>query len=335
MNVFIAALPPASRGLYIATMKIVFMGSGAFGLPTLRSLCEKHDVALVVTQPDRPAGRKRVMKATPIGQWASEAGLDVIKPDKCNATEIIERIKAAEADANVVVAYGQKVGDELISSPRLGRIATVNLHASLLPKYRGAAPINWAMVEGEDFTGNTVFSLVEKMDAGDMLGQQRTPIDPGETAGELHDRLSEMGPELVLDVLGQLESGDAKPQVQDESQVTIARKLSRADAVVDFAASAETVRRRIHGLTPWPGVTVRYGADRASLKVLRVEEVRGAATPQAAKAPGVMIGDGVIECGEGVLRLVEVQMPGKKPIPWVDFQRGQRLPVGTAFDGGA
>lgn len=311
------------------------MGSGAFGLPTLRALCEKHEVALVVTQPDRPAGRKRVMAATPIGQWAGEQGVEIIKPERCNAPEVVERIRAAQADANVVVAYGQKVGDELIASPELGRIATVNLHASLLPKYRGAAPINWAMIRGEDFTGNTVFSLVEKMDAGDMLGQQRTPVDPGETAGELHDRLSDMGPELVLDVLTQLEAGDAKPEVQDVSQVTIAPKLSRADAVVDFAASAETVRRRIHGLTPWPGVTVEYGAERAKLKLLRVADVASAAKPQAATAPGVMVGDGVIECGDGALRFVEVQVPGKKPVSWSDFQRGNRLPVGTAFDGGA
>lgn len=311
------------------------MGSGAFGLPTLCALCEKHDVALVVTQPDRPAGRKRVMTPTPIGQWASEQKLDVIKPERCNTPETIERVRAANADANVVVAYGQKVGDELIASPRLGRIATVNLHASLLPKYRGAAPINWAMIRGEDFTGNTVFSLVEKMDAGDMLGQQRTPIDPHETAGGLHDRLSEMGPDLVLDVLAQLESGSAEPQVQDETQVTIAPKLSRADAVVDFAEPAEAVRRRIHGLTPWPGVTVGYGSERAPLKILRVEEVSGGATSQAAEAPGVMIGDGVIECGEGALRLIDVQAPGKKPTTWIEYQRGHRLPTGTVFDGGA
>ena len=320
-------------------MRIVFFGSGEFGLPTLGVLRERHDVALVVTQPDRPAGRKRVLTATPVAVWAVEQGLTVIKPPKVNAPEIVEQIRAARADANVVVAFGQKIGDAVIASPRVGRVATMNLHASLLPRYRGAAPINWAIVRGEQVAGNTVFSLVDRMDAGDILGMQSTEIGRMETAGELHDRLAGMGAGLVMDVLSRLEAGTLKAVAQDESRATLAPKISREDAVVDFAGDAEDIRRRVHGFYPWPGVTVWYGAGGPGargldpshpgkeLRLCRVDAVEGRGEP------GVMVEDGVVACGRGAVRLLEVQPAGKRVMSWEEFNRGAKLRVGEVFSG--
>jgi methionyl-tRNA formyltransferase len=324
-------------------MRLVFLGSGEFGLPTLAALCRAHDVALVVTQPDRPAGRNRQLTPTPIALWTQETGIPLLKPEKVNDPAIVEQIRQVGADAHVVVAFGQKIGRQIIDAPRLGALATINLHASLLPLYRGAAPINWAMVRGEAVTGNTVFGLVEKMDAGDVLGMQSTPIDPMETAGELHDRLAELGPELVLRVLDDLAGGRAHPQKQDESQATLAPKLSKADAVIDFDQPAAAIRGRVHGLTPWPGVTVWYGTggaetgQRQALMLRRVEAMPGGqgGTGGGGGAAGQMVRDGVLMTGGGMLRIVEVQPPGKRVMTWEEFQRGARLGVGTQFYGSA
>jgi len=313
-------------------MRIVFLGSGAFGVPTLEALCASHDVRLVITQPDRPAGRRRHLTSTPIGQFAEQHNLPVIKPDNVNDENVVAQIREAEPEANIVVAFGQKIGPAVIDSPSRGAQATMNLHASLLPRYRGAAPINWAIMQGEKYTGNTVFSLVEKMDAGDLLGRQRTDIHPNETAGELHDRLAAMGPQLVCDVLDQLAACALDPEPQDESQVTMAPKLSKADAVVDFHAMAEFVRAHVHGLTPWPGVRVWWAregeAERHPLFLRRVEAIPSG---RIAVEPGTIVAEGVIAAGEGAVRLLEVQPPGKRQMSWSDFQRGHNLPLGTRF----
>ncbi|MBI1373447.1 MAG: methionyl-tRNA formyltransferase [Phycisphaera sp.] len=316
-------------------MRIVFMGSGEFGLPTLSALCDAHDVRLVITQPDRPAGRKRQMTATPIGAFAEQRGLPLLKPERVNRDEILDAVRAAEPEANVVVAFGQKVGDALIESPTHGRVATMNLHASLLPKYRGAAPINWALIHGETVTGNTVFSLVDRMDAGDILGTQITPVDPLDTAGEVHDRLAAMGPELVLQTLDRLAAGTLTPTPQDEGAATLAPKLSRADGELDFAASAEVVRCRVHGLTPWPGVTTWWAtsptAERHPLLWRRVEAL--ADYRVGAAEPGAVLdeAEGVIATGGGAVRLLEVQPRGKRVMSWTDFVRGRQLERGALF----
>jgi methionyl-tRNA formyltransferase len=267
------------------------------------------------------------VSATPIAQVAGELGLKVIKPPRINAPEALEPVLAAGPDANVVVAFGQKIGEKIIASPRHGRVATMNLHASLLPRYRGAAPIQWAVIRGEAVTGNTVFALVDRMDAGDVLASQSTPIDPAETAGELHDRLAAMGPEIVLEVLDRLEAGTLQPHPQDDSQATVAPKLARQDAVIDFTATAQQVRCLVHGLAPWPGVHVTCSTPRGvhDLKLGRVEEAEGQGVP------GTLVDQGVIATGRGAIRLLEVQPPGKRMMTWADFNHGARLPVGTVF----
>jgi len=311
-------------------MRIIFLGSGAFGLPTLRALCEHHEVPLVVSQPDRPAGRKRTTTPTPIATLAADRRIETIKPDNVNESAVLSQVRRNDPDAMVVVAFGQYLKQALVEIPRLG---AMNLHASLLPRCRGASPIQSAMMAGDAETGNTVIRIARKMDAGAMLGQQATPIDPLETAGELHDRLASMGPDLVLRVLHELERGDAVETEQDHDAATLAPKLSKDDGYVDFAAAADAVRARIHGLTPWPGVTACWSAsgagERKPIKLCRVQPMSDHAHTNV---PGELLtGDGVVACGSGVVKLLEVQPPGKRVMGWSDFANGHQVTAGARF----
>jgi len=311
-------------------MRIIFLGSGEFGLPTLRALCEHHDVPLVVSQPDRPAGRKRVMTPTPIAAWSVAHGLATIKPDKVNEPTILQQVRQLEPDAMVIVAFGQYLKQSLVDIPRYG---AMNLHASLLPRWRGASPINSAMLAGDTQTGNTIIRIAKKMDAGAMLAQQATDIDPLETAGELHDRLASMGPDLVLQALHDLETGNAVETEQDDAAATLAPKLSKDDGYVDFTAPADDVRARIHGLTPWPGVKAYWSASadgqRQPLKLCRVQSVP---SHSHSASPGTLLtDDGVVACGLGAVQLLEVQPPGKRVMPWPDFANGHQVRAGAQF----
>jgi len=306
-------------------MKLVFVGSGEFGLPTLQALHETRGVMGVVTQPDRPAGRKRKLTPTAIATWAQKCGLPILKTRNANDQESIDIIKGWAPDASVVVAFGQKLGPQLLAA--LGEL-TVNLHASLLPKYRGAASINAAIVQGETQTGLSVISLAERMDAGLVYGQVSTAIDPQETAGELHDRLAAMGPALIERVLAEHDAGTLEGQPQDESQVTYAKKMSKADGVVDFADDAETVRNRIHGLTPWPGVHVDWHSKDGTRQTLMLRRAAAAAVEHGASPGEIVDEQGGVACGSGVLRLLEVQTPGKRRVAIEEFLRGHDLKPG-------
>lgn len=325
-------------------MNVVFLGSGAFGLPTLRALACEHTVVGVVTQPDKPAGRSMQPTPTPIGAWAAEnlPHVPLFKPDRINTPDVVAKVRALPASAWVVIAYGQKLG-----KPLLDDIFAINLHASLLPRWRGAAPINHAILAGDADTGNSVITLAERMDAGFVLAKSRRPIEPSLTAGELHDQLSDDGPALILETLAAHAAGRLSPQTQDDSRVTLASKLSRADAWLDFSRTAPEVRNRIHGLTPWPGVSVKLGE--IPLKLLRAQSV-AAPAEQPAGAAGGSIGEelphrrpflfgqlidparGLVSCGQSTtLQLLEVQPAGKKPMTWPDFARGRRPQPGDTL----
>jgi methionyl-tRNA formyltransferase len=295
-------------------MRLVFMGSGAFGLPTARALAAEHEIALVVSQPDRTAGRGRQLRPTPISEWALEGDLPLERPADVNETEVRERIRAQRADALVVIAFGQKLGPELLDG-----LEAFNLHASLLPAYRGAAPINRAMMDALDRTGVSVIGLAERMDAGLVFARSDLAIDPEETAGELHDRLAELGPAAVLGVLERLAEGGLEGETQDEALVSQARKLSRKEATVAFDQPAARIRARVHGLTPWPGCDIQYDGTR--LRLLRVRE----AVAEASAPIGTIHPDGSIACSEGVLQLIEVQPAGKKPMSFDAWLRGHPL----------
>ena len=299
-------------------MRLVFMGSGAFGLPTARALAAEHEIALVVSQPDRTAGRGRQLRPTPISEWALESDLPLERPADVNETEVRERIRAQRADALVVIAFGQKLGPELLDG-----LEAFNLHASLLPAYRGAAPINRAMMDALDRTGVSVIGLAERMDAGLVFARSDLAIDPEETAGELHDRLAELGPAAVLGVLERLAEGGLEGETQDEALVSQARKLSRKEATVAFDQPAARIRARVHGLTPWPGCDIQYDGTR--LRLLRVRE----AVAEVAAPVGTIHPDGSIACSEGVLQLIEVQPAGKKPMSFDAWLRGHPLSPGS------
>jgi methionyl-tRNA formyltransferase len=303
-------------------MKLVYFGSGAFGLPTLRGLVAAHRVLLVVTQPDRPAGRKRRLSPTPVGGYAEEHGLDAIKTADVNDPAGAGRIRAAGADAFVVVAFGQKIGPSV-----LGETLAINLHASLLPKYRGAAPINWAVINGDSETGVSVIAISQRIDAGDILARQATPIDPMETAGELEDRLADMGPQIMLETLSRYESGQLHPARQDDRLACRAPKLSKSDGTVSFDQPARVVRQRVHGLTPWPGCTVHIGGKR--LKLLRVE-VADEGGP--ASDPGRILDDGTVACGTGRVRLLAVQPAGGKSMSLEAYRRGHEVSAGSRME---
>jgi methionyl-tRNA formyltransferase len=286
-------------------MRLVFFGSGAFGLPTLSRLMRSHEIALVVSQPDRPAGRHRRLTATPVGDFAEQAKLPLIKPEKVNDAATVEQIRAIDADAWVVIAFGQKLGRRLLDG-----VFAVNLHGSLLPKYRGAAPVNWAIIQGERETGVSVIALADRMDAGEIYGAAATAIDPHETAGELHD-----------------EEGSLIGQPQDERLVSHAPKLTKADGFIRFDQPAVRVRDRIHGLTPWPGCTTRL--DGRDLRLQRAEVVDEHITRGL---PGEVLSDYTIACAPGAIRLLEVQPPGRDVMTFQAYRNGHALRVGSRME---
>lgn len=310
---------------------VIFFGAGAFGVPTLASLVQQGRVLLIVTQPDKPAGRGGTLTPTPIAAWAAAhaPSIPVLKPIKCNTPDVRDAIRSVPTTTWVVIAFGQKLGQALLAD----RFA-INLHASLLPRWRGAAPINAAMVAGDTRTGNSIITLADKMDAGLVLATSERAIEPRTTAGELHDLLSSDGPALVQQVLASHKAGTLAPVKQDESLVTIAAKMSKADGWIDFSAPALRCRQRVHGLTPWPGVTVSLRAASTAaaepLKLLRVQDEQHAHNA----APGALLSsaaNGLFACAPGsALRLLEVQPAGKKPMPWSDYARGRAALLAAA-----
>jgi len=296
-------------------MRIIFLGSGEFGLPSLEQLLDRHEVPLVITQPDRPAGRGRQPAPTPIGTHADMGGIPCIKTPDANDPSVISRIDDLNPDALVVIAFGQKLAPELLN----GRLS-VNLHASLLPRYRGAAPIHWAIINGDSTTGLSVITLADRIDAGDILGMIETPIRISETAGELHDRLAELGPELLEQVLGEAERGILQPASQDEDAATHAPKLGRADGTVHFDQAADAVRNRVHGLTPWPGCDIRFSGQQ-----MRLLNVEVASSGDTNIDPGHVLEDGTIACRPGSIRLMRVQEPGGRPMGFEDWLRGHAV----------
>ena len=308
-------------------LDIVFLGSGAFGLPTLQAVAQSHTITGIITQPDRRAGRGSKLTPTPIAAWAAEHLVDVplLKPERINTAEDTAAARALKADAWVVIAFGQKLGKPLLTE----RFA-INLHASLLPRWRGAAPINAAILAGDTTTGNSVITLADRMDAGLVLGQSTRAIEPHHTPADLHDLLASDGPTLVQRVLTEHINNQLAPVAQDDSLVTLASKLSRDDAWVDFTTPAADARNRIHGLNPWPGVTAQFRD--APLKLLRAEAIEH----DHAEQPGTILDPaaGTIACGNRTaLRLTEVQPAGKRPMPWADFARGRSPEAGEQLIG--
>jgi methionyl-tRNA formyltransferase len=309
----------------LSNLRILFAGSGAFGVPTLERLVARGaNLVRVYTQPDKPAGRGHVLTPTPVGAWSLAHGVDLVRTDDIN------REPLPQADLLVVIAFGQKLAPQVVDHARLGAI---NLHASRLPKYRGAAPINWAVINGDATTGNSVIRLAQKMDAGAVLAMSELPIGELDTAGEIHDRLSLDGADLAERVGQQLADGSARPIEQDHTLASKAPKLSRESATIDWAHDARAIANQIRGMHPWPGCRVRI-VDATGTPVDRVTLVRARASSEAIAAePGTIDPmRGLTACGSSALDIVEIHPDGKRPLLFRDYLRGRRVQTGLRFE---
>ncbi len=303
-------------------MRIIFLGTGDIGLPAFRALpAAGHEVAALFTQPDRPAGRDLRPRPPEIKRVAGAAGIPVRQPERIRAVPALEELRAFDPEIVVVAAYGQILPRALLELPPRG---CLNLHASLLPRHRGASPVHAAILAGDTESGITVMQMDEGLDTGDVILRRKLSIGPRETAGELHDRLAEIAPAALLDALSAIAGGTARREVQNSAEATYAPKLSRADGVIDWRLSAVEIDRRIRGLTPWPGASLRL-PDGAALKVRRAdfsEEDPGAEPGTVLPRPG---GDFRVAAADGIVILRDVQAAGGKRMRAADFLRGHPL----------
>jgi methionyl-tRNA formyltransferase len=300
-------------------MRLIFLGTPAFAVPTLeRIVAAGHEVLLVVTQPDRPRGRGQQAAAPPVKQAALRLGLPVFQPERVRRAEPVDHLRAIAVDAMVVVGYGQIIPQSIIDMAPLG---IVNVHGSLLPKYRGAGPIQWALLNGETRTGVTTMRIDAGLDTGDMLLKAEIDIGPEETAVELGQRLAGIGADLLVETLAELQAGRIVPEKQDNAQATHAPLLKKEDGHIDWTRDAAAIHNQVRGLQPWPGAATTFRGQ--ALHIWRSRVWNGA----AAGAPGTFasLKPPVVCCGTGALELLEVQLEGRKRIAASDFANGQRL----------
>lgn len=306
-------------------MRIVFMGTPEFAVPSLKALCEAgYDVAAVFTQPDRPKGRGNKVTASPVKEYALSRGIPVYQPQRIKK-ESVGDLKALAPDLCVTAAFGQILSQEILDIPPLGNI---NVHASLLPKHRGSAPIAWAIMQGDQEAGVTTMMMARGIDNGDMLLQRATPIQPGETCGELTERLSHIGAELLMETIRALEAGELRRIAQDESKMTYDPMLDKSMGVIDWRMSAVEIVNRVHGLNPWPGCSTAWQGGR--LKILRANAADGAGQPGEILAADAKQGL-TVACGQGAVSVVQLQAPGGKPMSAKDYLRGHPMAVGTVL----
>ncbi len=304
-------------------MRVVFFGSASIGFPLLEALLAsgQDDVVAVITQPDRPAGRNQQKTPCPVKFFAQERGIPVLSPEKIG--DGLPELIVLNADLFVVVAYGQYIPQSVLALPKFGAI---NLHPSLLPKYRGSSPIQWAVANGDTITGVTILYVSEKMDAGDIILQREIPITPDDTSATLEPVLAAAGAELLMAAIEQIRNGTAQPHRQDDTTATEVRKLAKEDGRLDWNLSAKTLRDRIRGFTPWPGCFCEM-PDGQRLKVVR------AAVGDRTGIPGEILdvsGAGpLVATGEGSLRLLEVQPSGKRSMDGASYLRGYPLTPGV------
>ncbi len=310
----------------MAPLRIVFMGTPQFACPTLQMLIDRGErVVAVVTQPDRPKGRGQQTQAPPVKELAVRHGIPVLQPLKVRAPEVIEEIRALAPDLIVVVAFGQILPKALLEIPPFG---CINVHASLLPRYRGAAPINWAIINGESEAGVTTMKMDVGLDTGDMLLKRSTPIAPDDDAQSLHDRLSIIGAEAMNETLDLLKEGKLVPEKQDDSLSNYAPMLKKEDGRIDWHQEPRSIVSRINGVTPWPGAYTTL--DGKLLKLFRVRTGSGSGIPGtilAADRNGLEVA-----CAGGSVIIGELQLEGKRRLPVGDFLAGCRLLPGTLLE---
>ncbi len=308
-------------------LRVVFMGTPEFSVPALRAIHQAHTIVGVYTQPDKPVGRGLSTRSSAVKGEALKLNLPVFQPEKLTLPGEFERLEALQPDVIVVVAYGQILKKNVLSLPRLG---CINIHSSLLPRWRGAAPIQWAILGGDAESGVSTMYLVEKLDAGPVLLQKKTPISDIDTAQTLHDRLSEIGAELILPTLECLAANTIQPQIQDESLVTYAARLTKEMETLNPEETAIVLDRRIRALNPWPGTSVQV-SQRLKIKKAKVRmDIQGSQGQIFERAGMVLLGT-----SKGSLELLSLQWDGKKEIGPAEFLnglkgRGESLPLKVA-----
>ncbi|MFB3776525.1 MAG: methionyl-tRNA formyltransferase [Bryobacteraceae bacterium] len=304
-------------------VRLVFLGTPSFAVPTLeRILKTGHDVVAVYTQPDRPQGRRQELIPSPVKQAALGRGLEVRQPDRIRRPEVVAQLGELRPEAMVVVGYGQIIPQSIIDIPPLG---IINVHASLLPKYRGAAPIQWAIARGESVTGVTTMRIDAGMDTGDILLARETPIGPEETAIELAQRLAVMGADLLVETLEGLAAGTILPRKQDDSLATLAPILRKEDGRVDWSLPARQIYNRVRGLVPWPGVYTSFRGRTLQIWRAQVAEAH-AGRPGTLSASDRRL---LVHCGEGTaLELLEVQLEGRRRMAADAFRNGHHAQPG-------
>jgi methionyl-tRNA formyltransferase len=306
-------------------MRIVFMGTPEFACPTLKALVERgENVVAVVTQPDRPKGRGQQTLPPPVKLLGQQYGIPILQPLKVRQPQVIEELRLLKPDLIVVVAFGQILPKALLEIPPCG---CINVHASLLPRYRGAAPLNWCIINGEKETGVTSMMMDVGLDTGDMLLKRSTPIDPDEDTSTLNGRLSLMGAELLVQTIDLLAVGGLAPERQDDLLTCYAPMLKKGDGLIDWGKDAATIKNLVRGMTPWPGAYTHIG-DRF-LKVFRVQAGPGQGEPGEILSAGR---DGIeVACGEGSIVIYELQLEGKKRLTAAEFLAGCKLEPGASL----
>ena len=316
-------------------MKIVFAGSPAFAVPTLERLAATHDIRLVVTQPDRPVGRKQELHPPPVKEAALRLSLPVFQPQKIKSEESRSSLEVIKPDAMVVVGYGQIVPPWLLELPRFG---CINLHASLLPAYRGAAPIQWAVANGETTTGLTTMLMDPGLDTGPILLQWSTGISPEETAVELAERMSTRGAALVAETLERLEAGTVTPQPQDNSRATRAPLLKKEHGEIDWTLPASTIANRVRGFLPWPGCYTGFRGKKLQVWRVRSNQSREREGAEVSFGPGQLFPTGndlLVACGGNTsLHLLEVQLEGRRRMAAAEFLHGSQPKAGERLESG-
>lgn len=309
-------------------MKIVFMGTPEFAAASLEALIRAgHEITAVVTQPDKPKGRGRQMQFPPVKECAVRHGIRVLQPVKIKTPEAVEELRQIEADLFVVAAFGQILSSEILHMPRFG---CVNIHASLLPKYRGAAPIQWAILNGETQTGVTIMQMDEGLDTGDMLAKVTVPIEDHDTGDSLHDKLMEAGAKLIVDTLPLIEEGKVTPEKQSDAESCYASRLSKELGRIDWSKRAGELARLVRGLNSWPGSYTTFRGK--NLKIWEAEADEAASAGQDETAPGTVVEVTKevikVQTGEGLLVVKSVQPEGKKRMQVKDYLLGYQIKTG-------
>lgn len=309
-------------------MKVIFMGTPDFSVPTLEKIIEAgHEIIAVVTQPDKPKGRGKEMQTTPVKEKAMEYDIPVYQPKRVKEESFVKVLKELNPDVIVVIAFGQILSKEILDLPKYG---CINVHASLLPKFRGAAPIQWCIIEGEEETGVTTMYMDVGVDTGDMLMKAAIPIDPEETGGSLHDKLSLLGGDLLVKTLKALEEGSVIREKQDDSKSSHVIMLKKELGHIDFNQSAQQIERLIRGLNPWPSAYTSL--DGKSLKIWKASVLNKESEGKIGEIIEIAKDEIIVKTGEGLLAIKELQLEGKKRMTVDAFIRGYQITKGCILE---